>query len=162
MAIRSEVVEVGRLHSNSVNVLTKSNETVTHAVLSDLFPDLLVGEKRVVRITVEGLEDKKEESVGSKEGAVLRIKRNSPHSAFLCDETGSCSITGESLSDLVGENLEVGQIREFRLTLEFVETPLEKLKREFKEIDDGAGDLAGRYADMCGLVQECFAAMDGK
>ena len=160
--MRSEVVKIHRYDINHAMPGTPDRRIASN-LLSEMCPEIKVGETKSVRISVEILGEKGEEKVGSK--AVIE---RGPGSA-----TGHLSIDGGTSRfwDSVTKDWQPGESRKVKSILfatpdgvpvvEFVETPRERLKRqaEYASIKGSAVDAFGLL--MAG-VQDYLAATAGE
>ena len=156
--MRSEVVKIHRYDINHAMPGTPDRRIASN-LLSEMCPEIKVGETKSVRISVEILGEKGEEKVGSK--AILRVGRDPV-------------ITKSDGGDWIDFFNELAQRNDGRTiksilfatpdgvpVVEFVETPRERLKRqaEYASIKGSAVDAFGLL--MAG-VQDYLAATAGE
>ena len=134
--IRSEV-KVHRGGAESCNIVTDDGLCVTSYSLSEMFPEIVMGETRSVRISVEIVDDKKEEEkVGSK---VVMEKHPSTGTGYISMDGGWQNFLCDFVKDWQpSESRKVKSINFDTPSgvpeVTFCETPRERLKREWEAV----------------------------
>ena len=133
--MRSEVVKIHRYDINHAMPGTPDRRIASN-LLSEMCPEIKVGETKSVRISVEIVDEKGEEKVGSK--AVLE--------KFPRGDGGQLVLDGDIDLRSIFKDWQPGESRKVKSILfatpdgvpvvEFVETPRERLKRALKESEN--------------------------
>ena len=133
--MRSEVVRVKRDMGGS---LWRESVEGWSVILGHMTPEIPVGETKSVRISVEIVEEREEEKVGSKAKWFIRKKQGESYDlvSLQCrGETWSDDWAYVSLKEICKDlpygNHPVESIDFINGKIKFIETPRERLKREF-------------------------------
>ena len=162
--MRSEVVKVKRDNTCGV-FMGDEEEGSVYELLSDLLPEIPVGETKSVRISAEIVDEKGEEKVGSK--VVLCKDVNGGAKLYSTDPDNFI----RGLLKPVVADWEVGETRVVKSInfdtpsgvpeVEFEETPRERLKRAVDEIGHGLS-WQDEHEKLRAVVQDYLAATEGE